>query len=117
MVELRRLELCFLSSYGGGDSGRVEGLTNGEAGVLLALALKQDGLVLDGAEFRGAPLGEQQLVQRRVDRIDQGPERDVDLAAPLGAGIPGIERNGRQEPRPGLIERGQVSLDLERVGP
>ena len=115
-IELRRLELCALRADRRGNGRRVERLAEAHARVLLALALEVEVLVLDGGELGRPALRDEELIERRVHRVEERAHRQLELPATLGARVAGVEGERREEMRPRRIERGETALEDESLG-
>ena len=57
----------------------------------------------------------EQVVQSRVDGIERRGQRDREFASAFGARVAGLQRNFREESRPGRGERLRGTLDFETL--
>ena len=76
--------------------------------------MQQEARILDRAEARRFAIGDQQLIERQIDRVERLPERQRNFASTVRAGVSGADRGFWKEASSRRIERRLTALDFER---
>jgi len=98
------------------DARLIDRLLDHEPGLLLPLAQQRYALVLDPWKSGRLPGRLEQLVERRIHRVQQVADRDVDGPAAVGNAVSRGELQYREVPRTRLIECRDSLLDAGRAG-
>ena len=103
-----------LASTPGAMPRLVDRLLEDELRLLLVRPQQLELLVLDPRKARRLPVGDQHLVESRVNGVQQVGRRKIDRATAVGHAVTRGEIDHRQIARPGLVERGETLLDAGR---